>query len=114
MPYIGSKITLNLSNEQKEQLKSQLGQIIKTIPGKSENFLMVGFEDNYDLYFQGKKMEASAFVEVKLFGKAPEVKLDLVTAQICDLYEKELGISPLHTYVKYECVEHWGWNGHNF
>lgn len=114
MPYIDSKITLPVSEDKKETLKTALGQIITTIPGKSENFLMVGFADNYDLYFQGKKLEAGAFVEVKIFGNVTSDKLDSITSQICSLYEKELGIPQNHIYVKYELASHWGWNGHNF
>lgn len=49
MPFIDSKISMPVSQAQQETLKTELG---KTMPllGKSENFLMVGFQDNYDLY----------------------------------------------------------------
>ncbi|MGL4344111.1 MAG: phenylpyruvate tautomerase MIF-related protein [Cellulosilyticaceae bacterium] len=114
MPYIDSKISFALTSAQKETLKSSLGQIITSIPGKSENFLMIGFDDNYTLYFQGKPLEAGAFVEIKIFGTAPPQSLEEVTAKICDLYHHELGILPNHIYIRYQFSEHWGWNGHNF
>ena len=114
MPYIDSKITLKLSEDQKEVLKTALGQIISTIPGKSENFLMVGFDDDYSLFFSGKKLEKGAFVEVKIFGSTSDSALEQVTSKICNLYEQELGIPKNAIYVKYEFVDHWGWNGHNF
>ena len=114
MPYIDSKITLKLSEDQKEVLKTALGQIISTIPGKSENFLMVGFDDDYSLFFSGKKLEKGAFVEVKIFGSTSDSALEQVTSKICSLYEQELGIPKNTIYVKYEFVDHWGWNGHNF
>lgn len=114
MPYIDSKVTVKLSEDKKETLKSALGQIITSIPGKSENFLMVGFQDEYTLYLAGEKLEKGAFVEVKIFGSTSEEALEKVTAQICELYQNELGISPKSIYVKYEFVNHWGWNGTNF
>lgn len=114
MPFIDSKITLKLSDDKKELLKTKLGQIITTIPGKSESFLMVGFDDNYSLFFGGKKLEKGAFVEVKIFGSASDEALAKVTKQICDLYKEELDIDPAAVYVKYEFVSHWGWNGNNF
>lgn len=114
MPFIDSKISCSVSSEKEEVLKSELGKLISTIPGKSENFLMVGFNPDYSLFFGGKKLDKGAFVEVKLLGSAPAAALDTLTGQICALYEKELGIPQNCIYVKYEFVEHWGWNGHNF
>lgn len=114
MPFIDSKVTLKLSSNQKETLKTELGKLISTIPGKNESFLMVGFADEYPLYFAGQELEKGAFIEVKIFGTASDSALDALTGKICDLYEKELGIPPKHIYVKYEFATHWGWNGHNF
>ena len=52
MTYIDSKVTIALSEKDKEELKSKLEKIVDDIPGKSSKFLMVGFEDNYSLYFK--------------------------------------------------------------
>lgn len=114
MPYIDSKITISLSQDKKNELKKELGKIINEIPGKSENYLMIGFQDNYDLYFKGKKLDYGAFVEVKLFGSANEDSLDLVTSEICKLFNDKLKIPPKSIYVKFEEVDTWGWNGKNF
>ena len=114
MPFINSKVSCKIDASKQETLKSALGQIISTIPGKSENFLMVGFEDEYPLYFGGNKLDKGAFVEVRIFGSASNEILEKLTVQICELYEKELGISPRNLYVTYDFVNHWGWNGSNF
>lgn len=114
MPYIDSKITISLSQDKKNELKKELGKIINEIPGKSENYLMIGFQDNYDLYFKGEKLDYGAFVEVKLFGSANEDSLDLVTSEICKLFSDKLKIPPKSIYVKFEEVDTWGWNGKNF
>ena len=52
MPFINSKITLKLSDEKKESIKAKLGEAAMLI-GKPESYLMVGFEDEYCLYFDG-------------------------------------------------------------
>lgn len=114
MPFINSKITVKLDNKKEELLKSKLGEIITNIPGKSEEYLMVGFEDNYSLYFAGKKLEYGAFVNVKIFGKAKKEELEKITKDICALYEKELNISQDKIYITYDEVENWGFNGFNF
>ena len=114
MPFIDSKITTKLSATQKDTLKTELGKLISTIPGKSESFLMVGFSDEYPLYLGGQALDKGAFVEVKIFGSTSDDALESLTQKICALYEKELGIPPKAIYVKYEFATHWGWNNHNF
>lgn len=60
MPFIDSKITLPVPQEKRETLKSELGKAV-SILSKPESFLMVGFEDKYDLYMGGKKLEKGAY-----------------------------------------------------
>lgn len=56
MPFIDSKITVPVTGELKEELKSELGKLITTL-NKTETYLMVGIDDAYDLWFGGKKLE---------------------------------------------------------
>lgn len=113
MPFIDSKITLPVAEEKKEAIKSELGTAI-SILGKPESFLMVGFEDDYDLYMGGKKLDKGAFVAVSLFGNASSEAYNKMTAEICRIYEKELGIPGDAVYITYSGVSDWGWNGRNF
>jgi phenylpyruvate tautomerase PptA (4-oxalocrotonate tautomerase family) len=114
MPFIGSKVSVKLTKEKKQVIKEKLGKAIELIPGKSETYLMLGFEDEYSLYLGGNELDKGAFVEVKIFGKATKQDFDKLTGAICDIYEEELQIPKNKIYVKYEEVENWGWNGHNF
>lgn len=114
MPFINSKISKKVTTEQKTELKAMLGEAISMIPGKSESWLMVGFEDEYTLYFRGDNSEPIAFVEVSVFGSENKQAFSSLTAKICEIYNQVLGISPDHIYVKYEAVSNWGWNGGNF
>lgn len=113
MPFVGSKVNVKISSEKEEIIKTKLGKVIEIL-GKSEKYLMVGFEDNCRLYFAGERPEKCAFIEVKLFGKAEEEAYRKLTKEICKIYEEELGIPQDKIYVKYEEVSDWGWNGFNF
>ena len=113
MPFINTKITLPVTQEKREVIKSELGKAISLL-NKPESFLMLGFEDNYDLYMAGEKLEKGAFVEVSLLGSASKSAYENMTAKICELYEKELGIPGKAIYVKYHGVNEWGWDGRNF
>ena len=113
MPFIDSKITVSVSQEKRDVLKSELGKAV-AILNKPESFLMLGFEDNYDLYMAGSKLEKGAYVSVSLFGNSKSSAYEEMTATICQLYERELGIPGKNVYVTYHGVSDWGWNGRNF
>lgn len=113
MPFIDSKITVPVTSEKREVLKSELGKAV-SILSKPESFLMVGFEDNYDLYMGGRKLDKGAYVAVSLFGNASSDAYNKMTSEICRLFEKELGIPGNAVYVTYHGVKDWGWNGSNF
>ena len=113
MPFIDSKITLSVPQEKRDILKAELGKAV-AILNKPESFLMVGFEDNYDLYMGRNKLEKSAYVAVSLFGNGKASAYEEMTARICQLYEDELGIPANNIYVTYHGVNDWGWNGRNF
>lgn len=113
MPFIDSKLTAAITEEQKEKIKSELGKAITALH-KTETYLMVGIEDNYDLWMAGNKLDKGAYVSVSLFGSASAADYDNMTSKICGIYEKELGIPANSVYVTYHSISDWGWNGHNF
>lgn len=113
MPFINSKVSVAMTEEQKDIIKTKLGEAITAL-GKSESWLMVGFDDNYCLYFKGQKSEKIAMIEVALFGKAGAAAYEKFTALVCDIFGEVLGIPADKIYVKYEEVSNWGWNGSNF
>jgi len=113
MPFIDSKVTVKISEAQKEEIKSELGRLITTL-NKSETYLMVGIEDAYDLWLGGKKLDRGAYVAVSLYGNALKEAYDRLTGQICALLEEKLGIPGNAVYVTYHPVNDWGWNGRNF
>ena len=113
MPFIDSKIAGAVSAEKKERIKSKLGEAVSLL-NKTESFLMVGFEDNYDLYMAGNKLEKGAYVSVSLYGNAAPAAYDKMTGAICDILSEELDIPGNQVYVTYHGVNDWGWNGRNF
>ena len=113
MPFIDSKISVPVSPEKKESLKAAFGKAITTL-NKTETYLMVGFDDNYTLYMGGEKLEKGAYVSVSLLGSLNAPLCNKMTAQICEILEKELAIPQKNIYVTYHGLSDWGWNGSNF
>ena len=112
MPFININTNVSVSKEKEASIKTKLGKAIELIPGKSENWLMVGFEPEHPLYFRGSDSERIAFVEVSVYGRVSRQAADKLTAAITEILEQELDIQ--QSYIKYEEAEIWGWNGSNF
>ena len=114
MPFINLKTTKEISKENEAILRADFGEKIALIPGKSENWLMLNFEDNCRMAFRGEATPDIAMIEVELFGGASESAYERLTAALTASVERTLGIRPDRIYVKYEEISTWGYNGGNF
>lgn len=113
MPFINTRTSAEISKEQEILLKEKMGKAISLI-GKSESWLMLNFEDKCRLYFKGDNSKNMAIIEVALFGKANNRQYDALTEKLTEEISEVLKIDPSNVYIKYEEVEHWGYNGFNF
>ena len=113
MPMIEAKVTMELPAEKRDVLKAEFGKAVSVI-GKPESYLMVNLVDKQDLYFAGSKLDKGACVEVKVFGSVDSASSDKMTARLCEILQKELGIPGNAVYVSYWGTSNWGWNGGNF
>ena len=55
MPFIKSKASCVVSKQQRIELKTRIGKAIELVPGKSEEYLLLEFEDNCRLWLRGSK-----------------------------------------------------------
>ena len=53
MPFIDSKVTVKVTDQQKEEIKTEPGRLIAAL-NKSETCLTAGIEDSYNLWLGGK------------------------------------------------------------
>ncbi len=114
MPYIRTTVSKEITDQVKDNLKKKLGNAIALIPGKSESWLMLAFEDNVNMYFKGECDEDYAFLQVSIFGTTSDAAYDRLTAALTEIIAEELAIKPQNIYIKYDEAEHWGWNSANF
>ncbi len=113
MPYIHSVVSIKMSREQNEAVKTKLGQAINEMPGKSEEWLMIALQDEQIFYFRGKPKEKAAFVELKMLNTQTLTAKEDFTRKVCDIYSLELGIPGEEIFVAFTETEkgNWGWNG---
>lgn len=108
MPFIKAKVSCPLSDEQENMLKSGMGQAIALVPGKSEEYLLLEFEDNSHLWLRGKSDAPVAYIEAAIFGNEGHDGYEAFTAAVTELFANVLHIRPDHIYIKYEDITAWG------
>ena len=113
MPYIELKTNKELNSKLIDSIKSDLGNAITAIPGKSEAWLMVNVSGNDNMFFKGDGADCAMF-DVSIFGSASDSAYDDLTQRICKISQERLGVPAERTYVKYSEHTHWGWNNMNF
>lgn len=114
MPYIDVRSNTALTKEKTSLLKSKIAEILaSSFPGKTENWLMMSFTGDADMYFAGSDAPCM-MVDIAIFGSQSDSSYDKMTAGVCALIEKECSIPADRVYVKYTEYSHWGWNNMNF
>lgn len=114
MPMIITKTNASISVEQEKILTKAFGEAIALLPGKTEEWLMLSFEDGARMAFRGSCDRELCYIEVNLLGAASREAYDKLTARLCELIHETLGIPTDGIYVKYEEAKTWGYDGFNF
>ncbi|AUS73698.1 hypothetical protein [Lactiplantibacillus plantarum] len=112
MPFIMAKVNQKITAQQKYQLKSGLGQAIGFVPGKSEEVLMVGIEDQYDLYLHGDDRVNLAYISVAIYGIPHHEGYVNLNLAITKLFYEVLKIHPENIFIDYADIRAWGNSGY--
>ena len=111
MPYIKTSTNINIDDIKLSNIKSEMGEAIRLM-GKSEDWLMLEFNDNAKMYFKGNKDNPIAFLDVKVLGSVNNS--NEMTRELTNIISSELGIAPNNIYISYQGYSEWGYNGNNF
>lgn len=71
MPFITAKVSTPLTKEQEIEIKTKLGQAIELVPGKSEEYLLLKFEDNCRLWLRGKSIREGSAIHPQPWNSVP-------------------------------------------
>lgn len=111
MPFIKVKVSCPVSGEQERELKSRLGKAIELVPGKSEEYLLLEFEDQCRLWLRGENSAPISYIEAAVFGNESHAGYPAFTAAAAEIFQDVLAIPPENLYVKYEDILAWGAGG---
>ena len=114
MPFISTKTNQTIKEETAKALKEAYASAIELLPGKTEKWLMLSFEDGQRMAFRGSCESELCYIEVNLLGAASREAYDRLTAKLCELVSETLGVPTSGIYVKYEEAKTWGYDGFNF
>ncbi|SKA99653.1 Phenylpyruvate tautomerase PptA, 4-oxalocrotonate tautomerase family [Caloramator quimbayensis] len=114
MPYINNTVSMKLTLEQEEYIKSQLGKIISEIPNKTEQWLMVSFSDDKVMYFGGERKTKVAYIDIRLLGSCSREHKNKIANLITELFNDYLEIPNDCIYITFQEFKDWAWNGSLF
>ena len=110
MPYIRTSTNIKIEDEKLNNIKTKYGEAIRLM-GKSEDWLMLEFNDNAKMYFKGNN-SPMVFIDVKVLGSVNNS--DEMTAKLSEIIGEELGIPSSQIYIAYQGYSDWGFSGRNF
>lgn len=106
MPFLVFKTNEPISRAQEIELKERIGCAISHVPGKSEQGLLVAFEDGARIWLAGDDAPA-VYVEASVFANEGHAGYGALSRDIAVACRDVLGISPDRVYVSYSDIPIW-------
>ena len=116
MPLIQLDTSCDLSNPEKRMtIAKEISRLAANCIGKPEQYVMTCVRDNVVMTMSGTDAPA-ALVSVKSIGGLSREVNKKLSAEICQMLKKELGIAGDRIYLTFEELPgtHWGWNANTF
>jgi phenylpyruvate tautomerase PptA (4-oxalocrotonate tautomerase family) len=114
MPYIEAKLSIKLDDKQKNELQTQLTEVISNAFSKPKAYIMTTIEDEKAIFMAGVQPDSAAYISVGMLGTASKTACLSATQGICKTLNTDYGISGSNIYVTFHPTELWGWNGSMF
>ena len=107
MPFVIARVNVPLGEAEEHSLKERFGQAIGAVPGKSEQSLMVAFEERYHLYVAGDGSQPAAYVEASVFANEGHAGYREFAAQVASAFQDVLGIDARRVYIRFSDIPVW-------
>ncbi len=114
MPYIEAKLSIELNDNQKNDLQVKLADAISSAFSKPKSYIMTNIEDSKSLYMGGAKAPEGAYIAIRSLGSISTIQCQNATKDICNVLAHDYGLKGSNIYVTFHPVEFWGWNGSMF
>ncbi len=114
MPFLKLSTNVEISDQQKQQLLSELSQLIARQTSKPERYVMVELSSGQAMLFAGSS-DPLAYLECKSIGLSA-AQVNALAASLSTALTSSLSLSADRIYIEFSnCpAEYWGWNGATF
>ncbi len=111
MPFVIAKVNVPVSKGQEPEIKSRIGKAIEYVPGKNENYLLFGIEDDYHFYLRGDGSQKIVYIQADIFGNEDHIGFDRFGAEMTAVFQEVLDIPPENIYIKFDDIKAWSVGG---
>ena len=111
MPFVIAKVNVPVSKKQESEVKTLIGKAIENVPGKDENYLLFGIEDDYHFYLRGDGNQKIAYIQANIFGNEDHIGFDRFGAEMTAVFHQVLGIPQENIYIKFDDIKVWSVGG---
>lgn len=114
MPLIKVQASVDIPEDKKKALLSDLSRMTAKTIGKPEQYVMAIVE--HSAVWLGGKDAPAVFAEVRSIGGLNGSVNENIARELCELLKARLGISPDRVYINFIDVpaSAWGWNASTF
>jgi len=114
MPFLSLQTNATLADTARSELARELAELVSRELGKPMDYVQVHLQLGAFLTFAGTE-EMTAFVDLRSLGLPPD-KPPALSAALCGLLQKQLGVSPQRVFLNFQDMprSHWGWSGRTF
>jgi len=111
MPFINVNTTKKIDGKKRETIKKKLGELISIIPGKSEEVLMIKFDDGSCIYYSGSLKDNAAYVDIRIHGSATKEQKTELIEEVFAAFKEQLGTDEKDMFVTISEFGNWGFQG---
>ncbi len=114
MPYLAFNTNVKLSDEQTERLLKALSAATAAGTGKPESIVQVQVTGSQNMYM-ASSCDPTCYIDFKAIS-LPEAIVKDLSASLCSVAERELGIAQKRVYISFSSFpgSMWGCNGCTF
>jgi phenylpyruvate tautomerase PptA (4-oxalocrotonate tautomerase family) len=114
MPLISLKTSVEVPENKREALLSELSKIVADSTGKPEQYVMAIIETAD--FMMGGHPSMAAFADIRGIGGINRETNAKISEKLCVLLENRLSISPQRVYINFTDIpaSNWGCNGSTF
>lgn len=108
------QINTNASLKHTDPIITKASQLVATMLGKPESYVMVVLNADSNMSFAGNG-EACAHIKLKSLGLDESATKDY-SQQLCEFAENQLGVDASRTYIEFSGPDRhmWGWDKRTF